>query len=74
MLPADAFYARIGQMAEELKNGPKAKGAEKIFLPGEMEWDRREKALESGEIELTDAMVSSLMALAEASNLELNLY
>ena len=34
----------------------------------------REKALESGEIELTDAMASSLMALAEASNLELNLY
>ena len=74
MLPMDSFYARIGQMAEELKNGPKAKGAEKIFLPGEMEWDRREKVLESGEIELTDAMVSSLKALAEASNLEINLY
>lgn len=74
MLPMDSFYARIGQMTEELKNGPKAKGAEKIFLPGEMEWDRREKVLESGEIELTDAMVSSLKALAEASNLEINLY
>ena len=74
MLPMDSFYARIGQMTEELKNGPKAKGAEKIFLPGEMEWDRREKVLESGEIELTDAMVSSLKVLAEASNLEINLY
>ena len=74
MLPMDSFYARIGQMTEELKNGPKAKGAEKIFLPGEMEWERREKVLESGEIELTDAMVSSLKALAEASNLEINLY
>lgn len=74
MLDLETFYARITQMADELKNGPKAKGAEKIFLPGEMEWDRREKALESGEIELTDAMVSSLKALAEASNLEINLY
>lgn len=74
MLDLETFYARITQMADELKNGPKAKGAEKIFLPGEMEWDRREKALESGEIELTDAMVSSLLALADASNLEINLY
>lgn len=74
MLDLETFYARITQMADELKNGPKAKGAEKIYLPGEMEWDRREKALESGEIELTDAMVSSLKALAEASNLEINLY
>lgn len=74
MIDLETFYARITQMADELKNGPKAKGAERIFLPGEMEWDRREKALESGEIELTDAMVSSLKALAEASNLEINLY
>ena len=74
MLPIESFYARIGQMADELKNGPKAKGADKIFLPGEMEWDRREKVLENGEIELTDAMVSSLMALADALNLTLNLY
>ena len=74
MLPLESFYARIGQMADELKNGPKAKGTEKIFLPGEMEWDRREKVLASGEIELTDAMVASLTALAEATNLEINLY
>ena len=74
MLPMDSFVARIGQMADELKNGPKAKGAEKIFLPGEMEWDRREKILESGEIELTDAMAASLKQLAEISDLKLELY
>lgn len=74
MMPMDMFTARINQMAEELKNGPKAKGAEKIFLPGEMEWDRREKVLASGELELTDAMAASLEKLAEDSNLELNLY
>ncbi len=74
MLPMEQFTARINQMAEELKNGPKAKNAEKIFLPGEMEWDRREKILASGEIELTDAMAASLKQLAEASGLEINLY
>ncbi|MBQ4051454.1 MAG: Ldh family oxidoreductase [Oscillospiraceae bacterium] len=74
MLPMEQFTARIGQMADELRNGPKAKGCERIFLPGEMEWDKREKALASGELELTDAMAASLTNLAEASGLELNLY
>lgn len=69
MMPMDAFYARIGQMAEELKNGPKAKGAEKIFLPGEMEWDKRETVLANGEIEVTDAMVKSLTQLSEAMDI-----
>ncbi len=74
MMPLDLFTTRINQMANELKNGPKAKNAEKIFLPGEMEWDRREATLASGELELTDAMAASLEQLAKASNLELNLY
>lgn len=74
MLPMDMFVSRINQMAEELKNGPKAKGAEKIFLPGEMEWERREKALSSGELELTDAMVASLQQLADSMGLTLELY
>lgn len=74
MLDSEVFYARIGQMANELKNGSKAAGAERIFLPGEMEWEKREKALQSGEIELTDAMAASLTALAQASGLQLDLY
>ena len=71
MLDLETFYARITQMADELKNGPKAKGAEKIFLPGEMEWERREKALSSGELELTDAMVASLQQLSESTGVSL---
>lgn len=71
MLPMENFTARINRMAEELKNGPKAKGAERIFLPGEMEWDKREKALASGELELTDAMAASLKDLSERTGLGL---
>lgn len=74
MMPTEAFFERINQMADELRNAPKAKGADRIFLPGEMEWDKREKALASGELELTDAMVSSLMALSELTGVALNIY
>lgn len=74
MMPMELFTARITQMADELKNGPKAKGADKIFLPGEMEWEKREQALRTGELTLTDAMVASLQQLADATGLTLELY
>lgn len=73
MMPIEQFTTRINQMAEELKNGPKAKGADAIYLPGEMEWGRRDKALETGTLELTDAMAESLMNLAKHLGIELNI-
>lgn len=73
MIPAEVFATRINQMASELKNGPKAKGADKIFLPGEMEWDKRSEALESGELEITDAMAESYRKLSELTGVKINL-
>ena len=69
MMPMDMFIQRIWQMADELKKGPKAKKADKIYLPGEMEWERREQVLASGEMELTDAMVDSLRQLSESTGI-----
>jgi len=36
-MPIDQFKSRVDQMIEEIKQAPKAEGAEEIFLPGEME-------------------------------------
>lgn len=73
MMPMDLFISRINQMTNELKNGPKAKGADKIFLPGEMEWEKREKAVESGIIEVTEAMAESLKALSKTMGIALEI-
>lgn len=73
MINKEEFDKRITQVINELKSGPKAKGKDRIFLPGEMEWEKREKALESGEIELTDAMVSGLEKLSEKTGLKINI-
>lgn len=73
MINKEEFNKRITQVINELKSGPKAKGKDKIFLPGEMEWEKREKALESGEIELTDAMASGLKKLSEKTGLKINI-
>lgn len=73
MLPMEMFTSRINQMADEIKNGPKAKGADKIFLPGEMEWERRDKAMQTGFLEITAAMAESLEALAKTMNITLDI-
>lgn len=69
MLSQEAFLDRINHMVEELKARPKAKGAEKIFVPGEMEWAKREKALETGIIEVTDAMVDNMNNLSKLTGI-----
>lgn len=74
MMPAEQYNGRINQMINEIKNGPKAKGAEHIFMPGEMEWSKREKALQSGELQLTDAMAASLRQLSDAAGIPLKLF
>ena len=74
MMPAEQYNGRINQMIQEIKNGPKAKGAEHIFMPGEMEWSKREKALQSGELQLTDAMAASLQQLSDATGIPLKLF
>ncbi len=73
MIPKDVYTARIGQMADELKNGPKAKGKDRIFLPGEMEWEKRESAIAKGEIEITDAHADALKALSDKNGIEINI-
>lgn len=73
IIPKEVFYARVNQMAEELRNAPKAKGADRIYLPGEIEWDRREKVMKSGILELTDEMSDSLQQLSQSTGAALNL-
>lgn len=64
IMPRDIFQQRVRQTVEEIRAAPKAKDAERIYLPGEMEWQRREKALVEG-IELPDDVLANLRALAE---------
>ena len=61
------------QLADELHSAPKAQNADRIYLPGEMEWDKRTRAEESGEIEITDAMAESYKKLSELTGVKIEL-
>ena len=54
-----------------IKNSPKAAGTDKLLVPGELEWERSEKAFSQG-LELPYDVVDSLEELARQENVELN--
>lgn len=48
MMPLDAFKSRMDELARRIKATPTAPGTQRIYLPGEMEWDKRDDALANG--------------------------
>ena len=48
VMGADAFADRMDFAVEEIANAPKAVGSDRIYLPGEMEWDRHDRAQKEG--------------------------
>ncbi len=70
MMPLEQFQQRVDQSIREIHESPKAKGSDRIYLPGEMEWERREKALTDG-IQLPDDVAVNVRKLAEELNLDL---
>jgi LDH2 family malate/lactate/ureidoglycolate dehydrogenase len=70
MMPLGTFKERVDWLAREIKCTPKAKGETRIYMPGEMEWERRDLALKQG-MELPEDVVESLRGLAEDVGLSL---
>lgn len=71
MLPFELFEERMERLAGELHSAKKAKDADRIYLPGEMEWEKYDAALQRGELRLTDAMEGSLSKLADLLKIDL---
>jgi len=65
----DEFRRRVDRLAAEIRASPKAVGADRIYLPGEKEWEARERALADG-IPLPPDVVANLRGLAEDYSLD----
>jgi ureidoglycolate dehydrogenase (NAD+) len=55
--------ARVEALVDEVHAAPRADGVDRLYVPGEMEWRRYERALELG-VELPSDVVSSLTEAA----------
>jgi LDH2 family malate/lactate/ureidoglycolate dehydrogenase len=71
MMPLAEFKDRMDWMIREIKSAPLAKGAERVYLPGEIELEKRERALAEG-IVLPPDVVASLKGLAEDVGLDVS--
>jgi len=71
MMGIETFKARMDIMIREIKNAPKSEGG-RIYLPGEMEWERQEKANREG-LRLPDYVLVNLIGLAEDTGTQADL-
>ncbi|MBQ8506821.1 MAG: Ldh family oxidoreductase [Clostridia bacterium] len=70
MMQPKLFSARMAQAIQEIASAPLAEGSERIYLPGEMEWERYEKT-ESCGLLLPDDILARMQQLAENTDLKL---
>jgi ureidoglycolate dehydrogenase (NAD+) len=69
-MPIAAFRERMESLIASIRNAPRAVNADRIYLPGEKEWENRERALRQG-LALPADVLSNLQALADDCSLDL---
>ena len=67
------FRARVDEMIRRIRSAPKAKGSDRIYLPGEIEWERRHEALING-IALPENVIDALHGVAHDLGLDLRMF
>ncbi len=70
MLSPKTFEQRMEWLVDYIHDSPKAQNANRIYLPGEIEWEKREQALANG-MELPPDVVESLIGLAQDAGIEI---
>jgi ureidoglycolate dehydrogenase (NAD+) len=69
VIPIEHFKQRVDQIIRELRQSPKAKGSHRVYVPGEIEWGKREDALNYG-IALPEPILTSLNRLGKQLGLD----
>ena len=68
-MPREQFEARMDKLVLSIRGAPRALDVDRIYLPGEKEWENREKALRGGLVLPAD-VVASLMGLSQDFSLD----
>ena len=70
MMPSGAFERRVDALIDEIHAAPVADGAERILVPGELEWERHREAMAHG-ITLPPDVVASLREAGQIVGLDI---
>jgi len=68
MMPLDEFTRRVETLVDEIHGAPRADGVERLFVPGEKEWNHYDRALAEG-LALPPDVVASLQEAAQMTGL-----
>jgi ureidoglycolate dehydrogenase (NAD+) len=69
IMPAAEFARRMEALVDEIHAAPRADGVERLYVPGEMEWERHARAMREG-IQLPPDVVASLEKAAKITGLD----
>jgi len=69
IMPLNLFKNRIDNLVNEIHESPKASNAGRIYLPGEIEWEKYDYAQKNG-IKLPEYVFESLQRLAKDLNID----
>ena len=70
MMPEGQFIERMEGLVEEIHQAPRADGVDRLYIPGEMEWERYDRAMDDG-INLPVDVLASLQEAAALVGLNL---
>jgi ureidoglycolate dehydrogenase (NAD+) len=73
IVPIQDFKERGNQMIRKLRSAPRAKDANRICVPGELEWEKREDALQRG-IPLPELVLASLREIGRDLHLDISIF
>lgn len=68
---ADQFGSRMKLAADDFLASPKADGTDRLYLPGDKEWEHYEHALEHG-LKLPEDILSQMIEMAEITGEDFN--
>lgn len=71
IMPAPQFARRIETLVDEIHAAPRAEGVERLYVPGEMEWERHARAMQEG-LRLPADVLASLQEAAKMTGLNWN--
>jgi ureidoglycolate dehydrogenase (NAD+) len=69
IMPIQGFKDRVDAMIRDIRKTPAAPGAERVCIPGEMEWRKRRKALAHG-VALPEDVRAALRGMAKELDVE----
>ena len=72
-IPVDEFKSRMDEMIRQIKSSEPAKGFDRVYLPGEPEFEEKEKRLKTGVIPVNQPNWEALIAVRKEFGLSTSL-